>query len=56
MKPRASSLIKISKISEPLARLIEEKIKKREREESQINTFRNERDEVTTYIQKYKGV
>ena len=41
---------KINKIDKPLARLIKEK-----RENTQINRIRNEKGEVTTTLQIYKG-
>ena len=41
---------KINKIVKPLARLI-----KKNREKNQINKIRNEKGEVTTTMQKYKG-
>ena len=41
---------KINKIDKPLARLI-----KRKREKTQINRIRNEKGEVRTSLQKYKG-
>ena len=40
---------KINKIDKPLARL------KKKREKTQINRIRNEKGEVTTTLQKYKG-
>ena len=42
---------KINKIDKPLSRLIQKK-----RERIQINTIRNERGEITTIPQKYKGL
>ena len=41
---------KINKIDQPLARLI-----KKKREKTQNNRIRNEKGEVTTDTQKYKG-
>ena len=41
---------KINKIDKPLARLIEKK------RENQINKIRNEKGEVTTDNEKYKGL
>ena len=41
----------INKIDKPLSRLI-----KKKRERIQINTIRNERGEITTDTQKYKGL
>ena len=42
---------KIHKIDKPLARLIKKKRKKNE-----INKIRNEKGDVTTDMQKYKGL
>ena len=42
---------KINKIDKPLARLIKKKRKKNE-----INKIRNEKGDVTTDMQKYKGL
>ena len=42
---------KINKVDKPLARLIKKKRKK-----NQINKIRNEKGDVTTVMQKYKGV
>ena len=42
---------KISKIDKPLARLI-----KKKREKNQVNKIRNEKGDVTTDMQKYKGL
>ena len=42
---------KINKIDKPLARLIKKKRKK-----NQINKIRNEKGDVTTDMQKYKGL
>ena len=42
---------RINKIDKPLARLIEKK-----REKNQINKIRNEKGDVTTDMQKYKGL
>ena len=41
---------KINKIDKPLARLI-----KKKKEKTQIKRIRNEKGEVTTDMQKYKG-
>ena len=42
---------KINKVDKPLARLIKKKRKK-----NQINKIRNEKGDVTTVMQKYKGL
>ena len=42
---------KINKIDKPLARLI-----KKKRKTNQINKIRNEKGDVTTDMQKYKGL
>ena len=46
---------KINKTDKPLARYIKKK-REREREKSQINKIRNEKGNVTTEMQKYKGL
>jgi len=47
---------KINKTDKPLARYIKKKKGEREREKSQINKIRNEKGNVTTEMQKYKGL
>ena len=49
-KTRSWFFEKINKIDKPLVRLT-----KKKREMTQINRIRNEKGEVTTALQKYKG-
>ena len=48
---KSSFFEKINKINKCLARLI-----KKKRERMQINKIRNEKGEITTTLQKYKGL